>query len=214
MLGILVIEKTTEMALTSQLQDSALIKLVLAGRADCFTVLMDRHLATVKKRIGTLVRNAAEAEDLLQEVLLKVWLHLSTFRSESSVRTWMTRIAINEALQLFRREQHRRIAYGSFDFDIFTAPCESPCQSLTNLEKTQTLRSAVATLPANYRQVLILRDFEELSEKETAHSLHLSLTAVKTRLRRARLMLRARFPSANAVAAGRVGNAKNSRNNL
>ena len=214
MLGILVIEKTTEMALTSQLQDGALIELVLAGQPDCFTVLMDRHLATVKKRIGTLVRNAAEAEDLLQEVLLTVWLHLSTFRSESSFRTWITRIAINEALQLFRREQRRRIAYGSFDFDIFTAPCESPCQSLTNLEKTQTLRSAVATLPANYQQVLILRDFEELSEKETAHWLQLSLPAVKTRLRRARLMLRARFRVANAVTARRISKQKNSRNNL
>ena len=214
MLGILVIEKTTEMALTSQLQDSALIKLVLAGRADCFTVLMDRHLATLKKRIGTLVRNATEADDLLQEVLLKVWLHLSTFRSESSFRTWITRIAINEALQLFRREQRRRIAYGSYDFDSLASPRESPCQSLVNLEKTQTLRSAVATLPANYQQVLILRDFEELSEKETAHWLQLSLPAVKTRLRRARLMLRARFRVANAVTARRISKQKNSRNNL
>jgi RNA polymerase sigma-70 factor (ECF subfamily) len=214
MLGLLVIEKITDMALTSQLQDGVLIELVLAGRADCFTVLMDRHLATLKKRIGTLVRNATEADDLLQEVLLKVWLHLSTFRSESSFRTWMTRIAINEALQLFRREQRRRIAYGSYDFDIFTAPCESPCQSLTNLEKTQTLRSAVATLPANYQQVLILRDFEELSEKETAHSLQLSLPTVKTRLRRARLMLRARFRVANGVAARKIGKQKNSRNHL
>ena len=198
--------------MTSQLQDGALIKLVLAGEADCFTVLMDRHLATVKKRIGTLVRNAAEAEDLLQEVLLTVWLHLSTFRSESSFRTWMTRIAINEALQLFRREQRRRMAYTSYDFDSFASPHESPCQSLATLDKIQTLRSAVATLPANYRQVLILRDFEELSEKETALSLHLSLTAVKTRLRRARLMLRARFPSANAVGASRID--KQTRNNL
>jgi RNA polymerase sigma-70 factor (ECF subfamily) len=194
------------MAMTSQLQDDALINLVLAGRADCFAVLIDRHLATVKKRIGTLVRNATEAEDLLQEVLLKVWLRLSTFRSESSFRTWMTRIAINEALQLFRREQCQRIVYGSYDFDRFASPCESPCQSSANLEKTQTLRSAVATLPANYRQVLILRDFEELSEKETALSLHLSLPAVKTRLRRARLMLRARFRPASSVAARRIGN--------
>jgi DNA-directed RNA polymerase specialized sigma24 family protein len=84
----------------------------------------------------------------------------------------MTRIAINEALQSFRRQDRRRIAYGSYDFDTFASPYESPCQSLANLERTQTLESAVATLPANYRQVLILRDFEELSEKETALSLH------------------------------------------
>ena len=76
--------------MTSQLQDGALINLVLAGRADCFNLLVDRHLAVVKKRISTLVRNAAETDDVIQEVLLKVWLHLSTFRSESSFRTWMT----------------------------------------------------------------------------------------------------------------------------
>jgi RNA polymerase sigma-70 factor (ECF subfamily) len=184
----------TEMVLASQLQDGVLIKLVLAGRADCFTILMDRHLATVRKRIGKLARDAGEAEDLLQEVLLKVWIHLSTFRLESSFQTWMTRIAINEALQLFRREQRRRIVYGSHDFDSFAFLSESPCQLLVNLEGTQTLRSAVAKLPANYRKVLILRDLEELTEKETAHSLDLSLSAVKTRLRRARRMLRARFP--------------------
>jgi RNA polymerase sigma-70 factor (ECF subfamily) len=181
--------------MTPQLQDNALINLVLAGQPDCFTLLMDRHLATVKKRIYRFVRNAAETEDLLQEVLLKVWLHLSTFRSESSFRTWMTRIAINEALQSFRRKRSGRIAYARYDFDNLASPGESPCQSLTNRERQQTLRNAVATLPANYRQVLILRDFEELSEKETAQSLHLSITAVKTRLRRARLMLRARYQS-------------------
>jgi RNA polymerase sigma-70 factor (ECF subfamily) len=193
------------MAMTSQLQDGALINLALAGRADCFTALMDRHLATVTKRIGKLVRNAAEAEDLLQEVLLKVWLHLSTFRSESSFSTWMTRIAINEALQSFRRDRSRRVAYGSYDFDSLASPSESPWQSLANREKAQTLRNAVAALPPNYRQVLILRDFEELSEKETANSLHLSLASVKTRLRRARQMLLARFPQAGAMAAGRIG---------
>lgn len=192
--------------MTSQLGDGALINLILAGQADCFNILMDRHLATLKKRIGTLVRNAAEAEDLLQEVLIKVWLHLSTFRSESSFRTWVTRIAINEAMQSFRRERCRRSACGPYDFDSIASPSESPCQSLANREKTQTLRNAVATLPANYQQILILRDLEELSEKEVAYSLQLSLTAVKSRLRRARLMLRARYPSANGGAAIRIGN--------
>ncbi len=186
---------------SSQLKDGALINLVLAGRADCFTVLMDRHLATVKKRVGTLVRNEAEAEDLMQEVLLKVWLHLSKFRSESSFRTWMTRIAINEALQSFRKERRRRLAYGPYDFDRLTSPWESPCQVSAEREKTRTLRNAVAALPASYRQVLILRDLEELSEKETAHSLDLSLAAVKTRLRRARLMLRARYPQPSVAWA-------------
>ncbi len=80
-------------------EDSTLIKLALAGQAECFAVLMDRHLVAVRRRICSMVGNASDADDLLQEVLLKVWRRLSTFRSESSFRTRMTRVAINEALQ-------------------------------------------------------------------------------------------------------------------
>ncbi len=80
-------------------EDCTLVKLALAGQVECFSVLMDRHLAVVRRRIRSLVRNVADVDDLLQEVLLKVWRHLLTFRSESSFRTWTTRVAINEALQ-------------------------------------------------------------------------------------------------------------------
>lgn len=78
-------------------EDSVLIKLALAGQSECFTVLMDRHIVSVKRCIGSMVRSAADAEDLVQDVVLKVWRHLSTFRPESSFRTWLTRVAINEA---------------------------------------------------------------------------------------------------------------------
>ena len=88
-------------------EDCALVELALEGQVECFSVLMDRHLAVVRRRIRSMVRNAADADDLLQEVVLKVWKHLSTFRSESSFRTWMTRVAINEALQNCRRERRR-----------------------------------------------------------------------------------------------------------
>jgi RNA polymerase sigma-70 factor (ECF subfamily) len=73
-------------------EDNTLIELTLAGQAECFTILMDRHLAAVKRHIGSTAPNATDVEDILQEVLLKVWRHLSTFRSESSFRTWMTRL--------------------------------------------------------------------------------------------------------------------------
>src|ERR1700722_17106904 len=83
--------------------DSTLIDLTLAGRAECFAILMDRHLVALKRCIGSMVQNA-DAEDLLQDALLKIWRGLSTFRSESSFRTWMTRVAINEVLQSYRRD--------------------------------------------------------------------------------------------------------------
>ena len=185
--------------LLATFEDSALIKLTLAGQTECFTVLMDRHLAAIKRCIGSMVRNTTDAEDLLQEVLLKVWRHLSTFRSESSFRTWMTRVAVNEALQSYRRKRRTSICQTLGDFDTFASPNESPLQSLARAEVTQAVRGAVAGLPAIYSQVLILREFEQLSTQEIARSLHSSNAAVKTRLFRGRLMLLAALQSTSYV---------------
>ena len=98
--------------------DSTLITLALAGQAECFATLMDRHIAFVKRRIYSMVRNAHDADDLLQEVQLKVWRRLSTFRFESSFRTWIIRVAINEVLQLYRREKRRSVCQPLTDLDF------------------------------------------------------------------------------------------------
>jgi RNA polymerase sigma-70 factor (ECF subfamily) len=171
------------------IEDSALIKLALAGQNECFMVLTNRHLPAVRRHIGSMLPNSADVDDLLQEVLLKVWRHLSTFRSQSSFRTWMTRVAINEALQSYRRAGCRPICQALTDFDTFASPNESALQSLTRAETIQIVRKAVVQLPEKYRQALILREFKQRSAREIAQSLHLSIPTVKTRLFRARLLL-------------------------
>jgi RNA polymerase sigma-70 factor (ECF subfamily) len=182
----------TEIAMTpplAMLEDNTLIKLVLEGNAECFAVLIDRHLVDVTKRIHRMRRNATDAEDILQEVLLKVWLHLSAFRAESSFRTWLTRIATNEVLQSYRRKRSRAVCPSFGDLDALASPCESQHQSLARVEVTQAVRGAVARLPAMYRQVLTLCDIEQLSVRETARWLQSSIPAVKTRLFRGRRRL-------------------------
>src|SRR4029077_2595359 len=139
--------------------------------------------------IGSLVPNTTDGDDLLQEVLLKVWRHLSTFRSESTFLTWMTSVVINEALQFYRRGQSRPICQALGEFDTFASPNESPLQALTRAETRQVVRKAVVALAAKYRQTMILRHLEQLSLRETAQCLRSSIPAVKTRLFRARLML-------------------------
>jgi RNA polymerase sigma-70 factor (ECF subfamily) len=187
-------------------EDNALIEMAMAGQGECFTILMDRHLAAVRRRIRPMVRNAADADDLIQEVLLKVWRHLSTFRAESSFRTWMTRVAINEALQAHRREQCRPPRTQELrDLDTFASPDESPYRSLARSELIRAVRNAVMKLPAKYRQVLILRDLEQLSTSETARSLQSSIPAVKTRLLRARLMILAALQRSRALGSATVG---------
>jgi RNA polymerase sigma-70 factor (ECF subfamily) len=190
----------------ASVEDSALIEMALAGQSECFTLLMDRHLAVVRRRVRSMVRSAADLEDLLQEVLLKVWLHLSTFRSESSFRTWMTRVAINEALQANRREQCRPPRTQELrDLDTFASPVESPYRSLARTETIQAVRNAVMKLPAKYRQVLILRDLDQVNTLETARSLRASVPAVKTRLQRARLMLLARLQRSRTLGFESLG---------
>lgn len=175
------------------LEDRTLIALTLAGQTECFGVLVDRHRVQVRRRIASLVKNAADADDILQEALLKVWRHLSSFRSESSFRTWMTRVAINEALQLFRRQRRSPLFEALDNLEAIDAKCESPHQSMVRVERTQAVHNAVARLREKDKKVLILRDLQRLSERETAQCLNSTVPAVKTRLFRARIMLRAEF---------------------
>jgi RNA polymerase sigma-70 factor, ECF subfamily len=182
------------MAPLATFEDSALIKLTLAGQTESFAVLTNRHLPAVRRRIGSMVPNTTDADDLLQEVLLKVWCHLSTFRSESTFRSWMTSIAINEAFQFYRRRRSRPNCQALPDFDILISGNESPLQSLTRTETTQVVRLAIVELPAKYRDALILRHFEQMSLSETAQTLQLSIGTVKSRLYRGRRMLSAALP--------------------
>jgi RNA polymerase sigma factor (sigma-70 family) len=96
---------------------------------------------------------------------------------------------VNEVLQSYRMAQRYPTCQPFEDLDVFTSPCESPHCWAARAEEKQALHTALVTLPAKYRQVLILRDIEERSSRETAQSLRSSVPAVKTRLSRARLML-------------------------
>jgi RNA polymerase sigma-70 factor (ECF subfamily) len=180
--------------------DKTLINMTLAGQPECFTVLMDRHLFAVRRHVVSMLRNSVDADDLVQEVLLKVWCNLSTFRSEASFRTWMTRVAINEVLQLYRRERHHSRCQSPNDLDAYASFCETPYHYLARTETTQTVRKAVAKLPEKYRRVLVLREFEQLSMRETAQSLQASVPAVKSRLFRARALLTASLSRPTPVA--------------
>jgi RNA polymerase sigma-70 factor (ECF subfamily) len=193
----------------TEFEDSTLIRMVLAGRTECFTVLTIRHVRALRRRIGSIVPNASDVDDLLQEVLIKVWRRLSTLHSGSAFRAWITRVAINEALQSWRKERRRPICRTFGRSDTFASTNESPLQALTRAETGQIVRNAVHELPEKYQQVLNLREFEELSLQEIAESLHESIPAVKTRLFRARRMLQTALqergnPGAEKSAARRV----------
>jgi RNA polymerase sigma-70 factor (ECF subfamily) len=180
---------TTNAGNLGALDDGTLIKLTLGGQVECFGLLMDRHLAAVRGRIRGMTRGVPDADDIMQEVQLKVWKCLGSFRSESSFRTWMTQIAINETLQFFRRVKHQPLSHDPSELAFLPSPNDSPFHTYVRKEMAHRVRTAVEELPVKYRQVLILRDFQEHSLCETARELQVTLPAVKTRLFRARAAL-------------------------
>ena len=140
-----------------------------------------------------MLRNSEDKDDLIQDVMLKTWRHLSSFRGESSFRTWIHRIAINEVLMSFRK----RRAWPSCkaDLDTLKSTAECPFQAVARRETARRVRGAAGRLPQQYRQVLIMRHLEGLNVRETADSLGLSVQAVKSRLFRARVQLSAALQS-------------------
>jgi RNA polymerase sigma-70 factor (ECF subfamily) len=171
------------------LDDSVLINLVLTGNAECFGVLMDRHLAGVRGRIRRMTRSVSDADDIMQEVQLKIWRHLGSYRSESSFRTWMTRVAINEALQFYRKANRFPLVHDPTELAELTSPSESPLQACVRAQLTERLKAAVERLPAKHKQVVVLHNLQELSLQETARELQATTPAVKTQLFRAKAAL-------------------------
>ena len=178
---------TVDLKLKS-LADKLLIELTLAGRQDCFSALMDRHMDYVRRSINGLIPNTSDAEDVAQEVQLKVWMKLFSFRSDSSFRTWMVRIAINESLQ-WRRTAKRRRQRDAEELDGLTASTESAFEAYAREEAANALRRAIHQLPSKFRQIVVLRDVSGLTTNEAAKSLNSSPQSIKTRLFRARRML-------------------------
>jgi RNA polymerase sigma-70 factor, ECF subfamily len=169
--------------------DGELIRLTLDGQTDCFMALMDRHLGAIRRCIGFMLRGNCAAEDLTQEVVLKAWRFLSAFRAESSFRTWLTRVAINEVRQFQRRELRVSSVQELSNPDVLASRDESPYDHFARRQRTEALRALVKSLPARYREVVMLRELEDLSILEIAVRLRCTVPTVKSRLFRGRSML-------------------------
>jgi RNA polymerase sigma-70 factor (ECF subfamily) len=181
--------------------DNDLIRLTLDGQSDCFTALMDRHLRAIRRCIGFMLRGNGVAEDVEQEVVLKAWQYLSAFRAQSSFSTWLTRVAINEVRQFQRRAARFQELSNP---DVLASRDESPYEHFARIQRTETLRALVKSLPAMYREVVMLRDFEELSLREIAERVRCTVPTVKTRLFRGRSMLLAGVQKSQAATPGRI----------
>jgi RNA polymerase sigma-70 factor (ECF subfamily) len=167
------------------------------GRA--FRVLMQRFNQPLFRTAGSLVRDDAEAEDVLQEAYMRGYRALGSFRGEASLQTWLTRIVINEARRRLRKQRPVvelsaiEEAQNQGRVVNFPGAGEDPEREAARAEARRLLERAVDDLPEAFRLVFILREVQECSIEETAHALDIKPETVKTRLFRARRMLRERL---------------------
>ncbi len=175
-----------------------LIAQVQRGHHELFYELVRPYERRVYAAAMAILRNETDAEDVSQEAMLKALANIRQFRSEARFSTWLIQITVNEALMRRRRERtamtegidERRDEEGEYTPRDFADWREIPSEALERKEVRQKLAEALASLDHKYREVFVLRDVEHLNIQETAEALGISVASVKTRLLRARLMLR------------------------
>jgi RNA polymerase sigma-70 factor, ECF subfamily len=185
---------------SAQAVEGALIDRILSGHKELFMDLIRPHQRTVYATVFSLLANKEDAEDVAQDALLKALARLNQFRKESTFGTWLIQIAINEARMKKRRQWRIPMLSLSDDKDKDDAKAyvpkdfedwrEIPSTALERAEVREALIKALSSLAQHYREAFVLRDIQELSISETSAILGVSRGAVKSRLRRARLMLR------------------------
>jgi RNA polymerase sigma-70 factor (ECF subfamily) len=189
---------------TGALTDEEVVVRVRAGDSPLFEVLMRRYNQRLYRAARAILRNDTDAEDAVQQAYLNAYRHLGQFEGRARFSTWLTRIAVYEALS--RRRQARDKPLGSTDDEqiaraVSAAP--DPERQTYAGELGALLESALATLPHGYRSVFMLREIEGLNTADTARQLRVSEGTVKTRLHRARDLLQRKLHDVTPAEAFR-----------
>jgi RNA polymerase sigma-70 factor, ECF subfamily len=188
--------------------DEEIIDRVKAGDTALYEIIMRRYNRRLYRAARAILRDDAEAEDVMQDAYVRAYEHLEQFAGRARFSTWLTRIAVHEALSRLRlRNRDQQLDDYACDGDIsmkMVGTSPDPEQSASRTELSQLLEAALLDLPEQYRTVMMLRDVEGLSTAETAATLDLTEENVKIRLHRGRSMARGwivEHVGANAPAA-------------
>lgn len=180
--------------------ESLLIERIRQGERELFYELVRPHERTVYLVAYSVLKNEADAEDVAQEAILKAFRALPDFRGDSKFQHWLVKIALNEARMRYRKRQGEKLqSLDDTPEEEDYVPLqirdwrELPPEVLERKEVRQEIQDAIGLLTDKYREVLVLRDMEEMSIAETAEILGITQATVKVRLFRARLKLRDRL---------------------
>lgn len=177
------------------LSDEEVVVRVLAGQTALFEIVMRRHNQLLYRVAWAILRNDGEAEDVMQDAYVRAFEHLAQFAGRAKFSTWLTRIAVHEALARQRRGNRNQELEPTSErngdpMDRLATLEPNPEQQASNSEIRRLLEEAVKKLPDAYRTIFMLRDVEEMSTTDTANILEISEENVKVRLHRARALLR------------------------
>jgi RNA polymerase sigma-70 factor (ECF subfamily) len=153
-----------------------------------FTQLLEPNLLALNRFVFGMVRNQSDAEDIVQETVVKAFVHFADFRAESKFKTWLMSIAINEVRTRRRTEFRSRLSY--FDFDQLERLArgtsgDSPLRQYQENENTRLVQNAMVALHPTYREMIQLRAIDGLNIADTARQLSISVPAAKARYYRA-----------------------------
>lgn len=175
---------------TPTLTDDEIVVRVCAGEHELFELLMRRHNGRVYRAARAILRDDGEAEDVMQDAYVRAYEHLKDFEGRARFSTWLTRIAVYEALARVRaRKRFEPLEAHTEESSMSTTPGSSPEQQASDVEMRAVLERAVDGLSDDFRAVFVLRVVEGMSGAEVAECLGISEDTVKTRLFRARARL-------------------------
>lgn len=178
------------------LDDDELIERIRTGETALYDTLMRRHNQRLYRIARVMLRNPEEAEDVVQEAYVRAYTHLSQFAGAAKFSTWLTKIAVHEALARLRKRSRiagadpARGTEQASGMESLESAIPNPEAQALEKQTLEILEAAVEALPDNLRAVFVMREMEEMSTAETAECLGLSEAAVNIRLHRARKLLR------------------------
>lgn len=188
--------------------DEEVVRRVVDGETALYEILMRRHNQRLYRVARAILRDDAEAEDVMQDAYVRAYQNLASFEGRAKFLTWLTRIAVHEALTRSRRRLRLQPldpvenSHGEI-MEFAASSIRSPEHQAYDRELSAVLEKAVLNLTEEHRLVFMLRDVEGLSTEETAHCLNLTEENVKVRLHRARAGLRKRLYEAVGGTAAR-----------
>jgi RNA polymerase sigma-70 factor, ECF subfamily len=179
----------------SRLTDEEVVRRVLGGETALFEVIVRRYNQRLFRTARAILRDDAAAEDVMQEAYLRAFTKLDQFAGDAKFSTWLTKIAVYDALSRLRRAKAQQ------ELPETMHNSDNPERAAYGRELQSAIEGAIDALPPMYRSVFVLREVEDMSVAETAECLSITPESVKTRLHRARALLRSHLEPATRTAA-------------